>query len=291
MFAIREALIGLRRNGVMTFIAIGIMFFSLFLLGAFLWGTFNLFGVIRLAREKVEIDAFLRENLPEKQVEELSEKLLSMVGVEKVEYISKEEALKRFKEEIKDAPSLIEAVKTNPLPASFSVKLKDGFTSPEKVKEVSEKIDIFDEFIAVEYGESWINRLDKVVKILFLFDILLGIVISFASVFVVSNTVRLTVLARKRTIEVMKLVGATEKTIHAPFVLAGSIEGGVAGVMSGGLLYLIYQITSKFFVKFYFPYNFIIVGTIVFGIVLGMIGSKLAVKSTSKEMKFETPNL
>jgi cell division transport system permease protein len=94
MFAIREALIGLRRNGVMTFIAIGIMFFSLFLLGAFLWGTFNLFGVIRLAREKVEIDAFLRENLPEKQVEELSEKLLSMVGVEKVEYISKEEALK-----------------------------------------------------------------------------------------------------------------------------------------------------------------------------------------------------
>ncbi len=275
----------------MTFIAIGIMFFSLFLLGAFLWGTFNLFGVIRLAREKVEINAFLRENLPEKQVEELSEKLLSMVGVEKVVYISKEEALLKFKEEIKDAPSLIEAVKTNPLPASFSVKLKDGFTSPEKVKEVSEKIDIFDEFISVEYGESWINRLDRVVKILFLFDILLGIVISFASVFVISNTVRLTVLARKRTIEVMKLVGATEKTIHAPFILAGSIEGGIAGIMSGGLLYLIYQVTSKFFVKFYFPNNFVIIGTIVFGIILGMIGSKLAVKSTSKEMKFETPNV
>jgi len=275
----------------MTFIAIGIMFFSLFLLGAFLWGTFNLFGIIRLAREKVEINAFLRENLPEKQIEELSEKLMSMVGVESVEYVNKEEALRKFQEEIKDAPSLIEAVKSNPLPASFSIKLKDGFTSPEKVKEVSEKIDIFNEFITVEYGESWINRLDRVVKILFLFDILLGIVISFASVFVISNTVRLTVLARKRTIEVMKLVGATEKTIHAPFILAGSIEGGVAGVMSGGLLYLIYQVTSKFFVKFYFPHNLIIIGTVVFGIILGMIGSKLAVKSTSKEMKFETPNV
>ncbi len=291
MFSLREALIGLRRNGVMTFIAIGIMFFSLFLLGAFLWGTFNLFGIIRLAREKVEINAFLRENLPEKQIEELSEKLMSMVGVESVEYVNKEEALRKFQEEIKDAPSLIEAVKSNPLPASFSIKLKDGFTSPEKVKEVSEKIDIFNEFITVEYGESWINRLDRVVKILFLFDILLGIVISFASVFVISNTVRLTVLARKRTIEVMKLVGATEKTIHAPFILAGSIEGGVAGVMSGGLLYLIYQVTSKFFVKFYFPHNLIIIGTVVFGIILGMIGSKLAVKSTSKEMKFETPNV
>lgn len=291
MFSLREALIGLRRNGVMTFIAIGIMFFSLFLFGAFLWGTFNLFGIIRLAREKVEINAFLRENLPEKQIEELSDKLMSMVGVEGVEYISKEEALGKFQEEIKDAPSLIEAVKTNPLPASFSIRLKDGYTSPEEVKEISEKIKIFDEFIAVEYGESWINRLDKVVKILFLFDILLGIVISFASVFVISNTVRLTVLARKRTIEVMKLVGATEKTIHAPFILAGSIEGGVAGIMSGGLLYLIYQLTSKFFVKFYFPHNLIIAGTVIFGIVLGMIGSKLAVKSTSKEMKFETPNV
>jgi cell division transport system permease protein len=291
MFSLREALIGLRRNGVMTFIAIGIMFFSLFLLGAFLWGTFNLFGVISLAREKVEINAFLRENLPQKQVEELSEKLMSMVGVESVEYVSKEEALKRFQEEIKDAPSLIEAVKTNPLPASFSVKLQDGFTSPEKVKEVSEKINIFDEFITVEYGKSWINKLDRVVKILFLFDILLGIVIGFASVFVISNTIRLTVIARKRTIEVMKLVGATEKTIHAPFILAGAIEGGVAAAMSGGLLYLIYQLTSKFFVKFYFPQNFIIIGTVVFGIILGMIGSKIAVKTTSKEMKFESPNV
>ena len=291
MFSLREALIGLRRNGVMTFIAIGIMFFSLFLFGAFLWGTFNLFGVIKLAREKVEINAFLRENLPEKQIEELSDKLLSMVGVDGVEYISKEEALAKFQEEIKDAPSLIEAVKTNPLPASFSIKLKDGYTSPKEVKEISDKIKIFDEFIAVEYGESWINRLDKVVKILFLFDILLGIVISFASVFVISNTVRLTVLARKTTIEVMKLVGATEKTIHAPFILAGSIEGGVAGILSGGLLYFIYQLSSKFFVKFYFPHNLIIAGTIIFGIALGMIGSKLAVKTTSKEMKFETPNV
>ena len=291
MFSLREAFIGLKRNGIMTFIAIGIMFFSLFLLGAFLWGTFNLFGIINLAREKVEINAFLRENLPEKQVEELAGKLMSMVGVAKVEYVSKEEALKKFQEEIKDAPSLIEAVKTNPLPPSFSIKLKDGFTSPEKVKEVSEKINIFDEFIAVEYGKSWINKLDRVVKILFLFDILLGIVIGFASVFVVSNTIRLTVIARKRTIEVMKLVGATEKTIHAPFILAGAIEGGVAATMSGGLLYLIYELTSKLLVEFFFPQNFIIIGTIVFGIILGMIGSKIAVKTTSKEMKFESPNV
>ncbi|MEO0293663.1 MAG: permease-like cell division protein FtsX [candidate division WOR-3 bacterium] len=291
MFALREALIGLKRNGGTTFIAIGIMFFSLFLLGIFLWGTFNLFGVIRLAREKVEINAFLIEELSEKQIEELAQKLKSIVGVEGVEFISKEEALKKFQEEIKDAPSLLEAIKTNPLPSSFNIKLKDGFTSPDKVKEIAEKISVFSEFVSVEYGEKWIDRLDKVVKILFLFDILLGIVIGIASIFIVSNTIRLTVLAQRRTIEVMKLVGATERTIQLPFMVAGSIEGFTAGALSGGLLYLIYQITYKFFVKFYFPYNPIIIGTIVLGIILGMIGSKLAVKSTSKELKFEAPNV
>ncbi|MEA1912586.1 MAG: permease-like cell division protein FtsX [candidate division WOR-3 bacterium] len=291
MFTIREALIGLRRNGAMTFIAIGIMFFSLFLFGIFLIGTFNIFGVIRMARGKVEINAFLKEDIALDNREELEKKIKAMVGVKSVEYVSKGEALERFEKEITNAPSLLEAVKTNPLPPSLSIKLKDEFTTPEKVKEVAEKVGVFSEIETVEYGKSWVKRLDRVVKILFLFDILLGIVIGISSVFVVSNTVRLTVLARKKTIEVMKLVGATERTIQSPFVLAGMIEGGIAGALSAGVLYLIYQLTSRFFVQFYFPRNSILIGMVLFGLLLGIIGSKSSVKSTSKGVSLETPNV
>ncbi len=291
MFIIREALIGLRRNGVMTFIAINIIFFSLFLFGLFLVGTFNIFGIIKVAREKVELNAFLKEDLSDKLVDELSSKIKTMVGVESVEYVSKEKALEEFKKEMPNATSLIEALKTNPLPPSFKIKLKDAFTTPGKVEEVALKVGIFSEIETVEYGESWIKRLDRVVKILFVFDVLLGIVISFASVFVVANTIRLTVLARKQTIEVMKLVGANERTIQAPFVLAGLIEGGIAGAISAGLLYLIYLLITRFFVPFYFPTSPIFVGMLVFGLILGFIGSKTSVKSTSMEISLETSNL
>jgi len=291
MFIIREALIGLRRNGVMTFIAISIMFFSLFLFGLFLVGTFNLFGIIRVAREKVEINAFLKEDLSPDERNELANKMKAMVGVKSLEYISKDQALEEFKKEIPSAPSLIEALKSNPLPPSFKIKLEDAFTSPAKVEEVALKLNIFSEIETVEYGEAWVNRLDRVVKILFVFDILLGLVISFASVFVVSNTIRLTVLARKQTIEVMKLVGATERTIQAPFLLAGMIEGGIAGAISAGLLFLIHQLVTRFFVEFYFPTTSIFIGMFVFGLILGFIGSKTSVKSTSMEVSLETANI
>ncbi|MCK4422067.1 ABC transporter permease [candidate division WOR-3 bacterium] len=289
MFVIREALIGLRRNGGMTFIAIGIMFFSLFLFGLFLVGTFNLFCVIRIAKEKVEINAFLKSELSNEEQTSISKKLKSIVGIESLEYVTKEQALEEFKKDIPNAPSLLEAVKTNPLPPSFKIKLKGGFTSPDKVEEVAEKVGIFKEIESVEYGETWINRLDQVVKILFVFDMLLGLVIGLSSIFVVSYTIRLTVLARRKTIEVMKLVGATERTIQAPFVLAGLIEGGVAGAISAGVLFLIYQLISRFFVEFYFPTNTILIGMVILGLFLGFVGSKTSVKSTSMEVSLEAP--
>lgn len=291
MFAIREAFVGLKRNGLMTFIAIGIMFFSLFLFGIFMVGTFNLFGVIRMAREKVEINAFLKGELEGDEIEVLKKKISSIVGVKSVEYVSKEKALEQFKQDMPNAPSLLEAVRTNPLPPSFKVKLKGEYTSPEKVKEVAGKLPVFEDIETVEYGKAWVKRLDRVVKILFVFDILLGIVISFSSVFVVSNTVRLTVLARKQTIEVMKLVGATERAIQAPFIIAGLIEGLIAGALSGGLLFLIHRLVSKYLAFFYFPTNFVIAGMIIFGLILGYIGSKSSVKSTSMEVSLETANI
>jgi cell division protein FtsX len=86
----------------------------------------------------------------------------------------------------------------------------------------------------------------------------------------------------------MKLVGATERTVQAPFILAGMIEGGIAGAISAGLLYLIYRLITIFFVKYYFPTIPIFIGMFVFGLILGFIGSKTSVKSTSMEVSFET---
>lgn len=278
MFSIREAFIGLRRNGLTAFIAVGVIFFSLLIFGLFLVGTFNLFGVIRIAESKVEIDAYLSDDISLQDVNNLKSKISKIVGVKSVNYLSKESAMEKFKKEMKNAPELLKALETNPLPPSFKISVKEGYNSPEDIKKIASKIRIFGGVEDVQYGEVWIKRLDKLVKILFLFDVVVGLVISFASIFVVSNTIRLTVISRKESIEVMRLVGATDRMIRSPFMLEGVIEGGVGGGVSAGILYGLYILSQKF-VSYFFPTNILFGALVIFGIILGYIGSRNAVKT------------
>ncbi|RKZ21191.1 hypothetical protein DRQ16_03920 [bacterium] len=282
MFVLREALRGMWRNRVMAFIAFGVIFFSLFLLGLFLLATFNLFGVIRYAQEKVEITAFLEDDLPREKIEEIKKRIEGMEGVERAIFVSKEEALKEFKRDIPKAKELLQALKTNPLPSSFKIKIGEGYKNPEAMKRIAKKISVIEGVEEVKYGEEWIRRLDKVVKFLFLFDVLLGVVISIASIFVVSNTIRLTVIARKESIEIMKLVGATERMIEAPFLLEGMMEGGTGGLFTAFILYLLWRFLSVRILEFYFPANAILFGLTLFGIILGYMGSMVSVKKYLK---------
>jgi len=263
MFSIREAFIGLRRNGLTAFIAVGVIFFSLLIFGLFLVGTFNLFGIIRIAESKVEIDAYLSDDISLKEVNSLKSKISKIVGVKSVNYLSKERAMEKFKKEMKSAPELLKALETNPLPPSFKISVEEGYNSLEDIKKISNKIRIFEGVEDVQYG---------------VFDVVIGLVISFASIFVVSNTIRLTVISRKESIEVMKLVGATDRMVRSPFMLEGVIEGGVGGAVSAGILYGLYVISQKF-VSYFFPTNILFGALVIFGIILGYIGSRNAVKT------------
>lgn len=278
MFVLREALIGLKRNGTASMISIGVMFFSLLLLGVFLIVTFNLFGVIKIAQSKVEIDAFLVDDIDSTAVKELKGKIEKIVGVKSVEFISKEQALKEIQEELKDVPDLLEALETNPLPPSFRIKVQEGYNNARDISEIARKIGMFKEVEDVKYGKEWVPRLDKLVKILFLFDLLIGLIISIASIYVTSNTIRLTVISRKESIEIMRLVGATDRMIRAPFILEGIIQGMTGGIIASGTLYGLYILSSRF-VSYYFPQNYILAGIVLFGMLLGYIGSRNAVKT------------
>jgi len=100
-----------------------------------------------------------------------------------------------------------------------------AFKTPEYLKEISDKIKIFEGVEDIDYGAEWIKELDKLVKILFFIDVFLGIIIIFASIFIVFNTIRLTVYARKEQIDIMDLVGATEVYIELPYIIEGMVYG------------------------------------------------------------------
>jgi len=278
VFAIREGIIGLKRNGVVSLIAIGVIFFSLLLFSIFLVITFNLFGVVKYAQSKVEINAFLKDDIPSDSLKALEEKIKKISGVKSVQYVSREDALKELKEEMSNVQELLEALETNPLPSSFRIKLEEGYHSLKEIEDIAKKISVFKEIEDVSYGKKFLTRLDTIVKILFIFDILVGLVISIASIFVVSNTIRLTVISRKDSIEIMQLVGATERMIKAPFIIEGMTEGFLGSIISVITIYGIFIITRRYF-QFYFPHIYILIGIVIFGIILGFIGSRNAVNA------------
>jgi len=278
LFIIREALIGLWRHRLMSAISLGIIFFSLLILGIFLLGTFNLFAIIKIAKEKVEITAYIEDNLSEDEIRVLNKNISSLSGIKKVVYVSKKKALDKFRRELSQAKDLLNMLETNPLPASFQIKLNEGYKSPEYIKEIAHKISLMDNVEDVLYGKEWVKRLNKIINFLFIFDIFLGIVISLASIFVVSNTIRLTVIARKDSIEIMDLVGATNEMITAPFMLEGIFQGALGGLITSFLLYEIYRFIHLKFSTFYFPGEPLILGVTLFGILLGYIGSGISVK-------------
>lgn len=276
MFAIREGFIGLKRNGVVSMIAIGVIFFSLLLFSIFIVITFNLFGVVKYAQSKVEINAFLKDDLPSDTLKALEEKIKKISGVQSVEYVSREDALKELQKEMSNVQELLEALETNPLPSSFRIKLSEGYHSLKEIENIAKKISVFKEVEDVSFGKRFLTRLDMLVKILFIFDLLVGFVISVASIFVVSNTIRLTVISRKDSIEIMQLVGATERMVKAPFIIEGVTEGFIGSILSVLVIYLIYLLVRRYF-EFYFPHIYLLSGIVIFGIILGFIGSRNAV--------------
>ena len=278
LFIIREAMTGLWRHRLMSTISLGVIFFSLLILGIFLLGTFNLFAIIKVAEQKVEITAYLEDDLSEGELKTLQNNISNLSGVKKVVFVSKNEALNKFRKELTQAKDLLNMLEINPLPSSFQVKLDEGYKSPETVKEIAHKVSLFNGVEDAIYGEEWVKRLSKIINFLFIFDIFLGIVISLASIFIVSNTIRLTVIARKDSIEIMDLVGATNEMITAPFMLEGIIQGAVGGLFTSYILYEIYRLVHLKFFTFYFPGRPLILGITVFGMILGYIGSGISVK-------------
>jgi cell division transport system permease protein len=278
MFILREAFRGLSKNKLMALVTFGVMFFSLFIFGLFLISTVNLFLLIHRAEEKIGIIAFLEDELTDEETEALSRDIGTLMGVKEVVFVSKQEALESFRKDLGEDSELLEALEDNPLPASFDIKLYESFKDPNNLKNIANKIEAMPGIEEIKYGEEWVRILDRVVKILVAIDLILGVIISLSSVFVVANTIKLTVFARRKQIEIMELVGATHRFIISPFIVEGIIEGLIAGGVAAGLLFGVYNIFATRLGDFMQVTRELFILVLVFGTLLGYLGSHLSVK-------------
>ncbi|HVP56629.1 MAG TPA: permease-like cell division protein FtsX [bacterium] len=285
MYHLRQALSGIRRAGFMSVACVIIMTFSLLILGIFLFATANLRELLRYAHEKVEVVAFLKDGIEQAASDSLESAIQSVPVVETVRYVSPDEALRRLKTEFGSKGYLLDAIEGNPLPASFEVTLKSRFRFKDVVENLSAQISQMPGVEDVSYGAGWIARLERLVRALAFADFGVGLVVAIAAVVTVSYTVRLTLFARREVIKVLKLVGATDFFIMAPFLLEGAIHGVVAVVLALGVIFIGYKVVALRVPQVAFMSPGMIAVFAVFGIAVAVLGSAVSLRAfiTEKE--------
>ena len=278
MYVLKAAASSIARNKLMAFVSLGVMVVSIFVFGIFLVITVNAQSMVAGLKQKVEIRAFLHDDIDIDTVKNAKAIIEEIEGVESVTHVSKEEAYIRFKEELSDRSDLLEAIETNPFPASFEITLLPDYRTATQASAIAGRIEDIEAVEEAEYGKEWVGRLAEIVRILVVVDVTVGAVIAISCLFLVFNTIRLTVFARREEIEIMSLVGATDGFIRRPFLLVGLFYGLVGGGFASALLYGVHRAIALKIpaIRFLEPSH--VGGLVLFAALLGYSGSVFSLR-------------
>jgi len=283
-YYLREGMAGFSRAKLMSILSISSVTAALFLLGVFLLATLNFHLALESLKERFEIQVFLKDTASEGQAIVTGSLIRSIPGIKDAVYVSKEEALRQFHQELGDRSALLAAIEANPLPRSYKVSMLPEHRNPEALAAISDRIQKLPGVEDVEYGKAWLGRLYRVGYLLVVIDISLLVIVSLAAVMVVFNTIQLTLYARRQEIEIMRLVGATDGFVRRPFLFEGMVQGLAGSLLGGLLLYLSYRVLSAQFemLGFFSRQQFLLL--VCFGTALGGAGSWIAVQRFLKRL-------
>lgn len=283
-YFIKEVFRSLMRNNWMSVASVGTVAVSLFILGMFSMLVLNMNKMAETLESQVQINVYLKEDVHVEDIQELEEELRGMQGVERVTFVDKEEAMERFKERLGDQSSLLDAIEdTNPLPDAFEVELKE----PSLVRTAAESISRYDIVESAKYGQDVIDNLFDITRLIRLFGTGLMLLLAAATLFIISNTIRLTVFARRKEIAIMKYVGATNWFIRWPFLLEGMVLGLFGGIIADIVLRFGYSaMTERIYTTLaFFPLipeqpflDYISITIVAVGMFIGALGSTISLK-------------
>jgi cell division transport system permease protein len=270
LFSISRAWQGFWRNAAMSLAATATMTLMLLLLSSFWIVQAGFLASLSYVEDKVGVVADLDASFRATELADLQARLGAMPEVRSVEYVSKEEALRRYREQrtAQGQQDLTPFLTDNPLPASLEVKLR----RPDDYRTVASFLGAESIVAKVQNIEDTTDRLIQLTNFLRTFGVLLLAVIGSIVLFIVINTIRLAVLGRAEEIEVMRLVGASDAFIRWPFVFEGALVGLLGAAISLGVLVGAAEPLSRFMVGFFqiLPIN---VGSISRDVTILVVGA------------------
>ncbi len=285
-------------NSTMSLSSISVLTACLLLIGVSFILVFNIRFLVSDVEKQNVVVAFVTDGIETGAIEQVGNDLRSIENVTAVEYVSKEEGFNEQLDEFGVDRDLLEGVIENPLPDSFRVTVSN--------------IDLFDETLAqikavknvdtVRESQEIVNQISTLQKSITLICVVLVAVLIVVSLFIIANTIRITIASRKIDIQVMKSVGATNAFISWPFMIEGIFIGFISGLLAMGLTYVL-QVTEGdalsslfglfgshvFSITDFLPY--FIGGYIIAGILLGSFGSVMSLLRYLKKEGSESDNL
>ncbi len=279
-YSVKEGISGFKRARLSSVITIFTLTISLLLLGLFAIIYRNTNSIIQSFRDKVEMEVFIAAEADDAQTERIKQTILAVRGVLSVSYVSKEDAAKIFKKEFGEDINAV--LDFNPLPASFKLRLEQEYKNSDSARSMHAALTAIEGIDDVVYRKTLLEILDRRVKIFVGASAAIGVTLLIAAIFLVSNTIRLTIYAKRKMITTMKLVGATRGFIRMPFLIEGALHGIMGGVMAAGLIGSIIFLARKFVsaeLSEFFAVELYFYGAMIgVGMILGLIGSGWSVK-------------
>jgi len=274
MRSAREALTASRRAPLLSALGIVTIAFSLFAFGLFGLVAINIRKALDQVEERVEVRAFLSDSTDIESVAAAMKDIGEFTEVNRVDYVSKDQALERARREMGEFADVFEA---GVLPASIEVHLRPGQRSPAVVKAVADKIKTYHFVDDVRYGEEWVEKLYRLRNIATVAGIALGVAFATVAVIIIGATIRMTVLARAKEITIMRLVGATDMFIRLPFLIDGLVKGVLGGLLALLFVWIANRVVNEYFIQtIFFNRELVFVG-VVGGALMGVLGSLVSV--------------
>ena len=283
-YFLQEVFHSLKRNNWMTFASVGTVAVSLFVLGVFLILVLNMNRMAGMLESQVQISVYLEDKLEAGDRKKIQSEIENMQGIESVKYVSRDEAKDRLAERLGDQKYLLEALgEKNPLPDAFEVTV----IQPELVETAATAIAQVKGVEEAKYGQDVVEHLFDITRLMRIFGLALMVLLAGATLFIISNTIRLTVFARRKEIAIMKYVGATDWFIRWPFVIEGVVMGCFGGFLAAlalrsfyaAMAAKIYSTLAFFPLMPQYPFmNYVTVGIILAGMAIGAGGSAISLK-------------
>jgi len=275
-FSFIEGIRGFSKARMASMLSISSIALTIILLGLLLSFNININAVINTIRSKIELELFIHITATDAEMEQLKKQISQEKGVAHIKFINREQAADRYKSET--GQDIYQILEYNPLPASFIITPASDYQRSDKVEILKKRLEKFTQVDEVVYQKPFLVAVEKYIQIANIIMLILSMVVIIIAITLIHNTIRLTIHARRTLIEIMRLVGATERFVRRPFIIEGILQGLFGSLIAAGIIYYLLRVIKIFvYSNLYYDYR-MFSGLIVFGILIGLFSAWLSVR-------------